>query len=196
MNKSETLWYRPFSHFSGFVGHHQNDLLESLSFDSSSVYQNSEGHQPIAAFNFSMKSPAATNNDGQKYIEFSPKNKYFFITHFEMQQRIDGYDINFIQKWRFEGSNDKNEWTLLDSGESDKNFLTKGQIKLLSTKKGIYKYFRLKEIAGTILVVQKIDIYGFLCDSAEECSVSFLFLKSSKCLNILSLQPLFLHILI
>ena len=196
MDKSETYWYRPFSHFSGFVGHHQTNLSNSLTYVSSSVFENSPNYKPISAFDFTSKSPAATDTDGQHYIEFSLTNKYFFITHFEMQQRNDNISNNFIQKWRFEALNDNNEWTLLDSGQSDQIFQAKGQIKLRSTKKGTFKSFRLKETSGGILVVQKIEIYGFACDSVEECSLSFLFHKTSKCMNILSLLPLFLHFLI
>ena len=197
LENSETLWYRPkFGEFFGYIRHHQNDLLESLTFNSSSVYEDARRHNPISAFNYSSEFPAATASDNQRYIVFSPRNKYFFITHFEMQQRIDDSTSNFIKNWRFEGLTEQNEWILLDSGQSETSFQENGKTKLRSTKKGIYKSFRLSEHTDILLVVQKIEIYGFVCESIEECALSLLFRKTSKCFNTFSLLPLFLYLLI
>ena len=166
--------YRPFKEFQGFVGNHQNNIEDVLDISSSSVFQNHSVNAPISAFNYSSSYPAATDRDGKYSIFFSLKSTYFFITHYQLQQRDDEYRSNFLDHWSFEGSIDDDHWYVLDSTKADQSFMKNGAILLIRTKNKATKHFRLRNLVKDLIVVNKIEIYGVLCDSLAHCSFSCL----------------------
>ena len=85
-----------------------------------------------------------------------------------MKQRSD-IDSDLLKKWKFEGSNDEYTWTKLDENSQDKSFSKLGSSKYFSCKRGIYQSFRLTELKGEILTVQRIEIYGIFCHTREIC---------------------------
>ena len=177
-----TLWYRPFENFTGFVGSNQENITKLLSFTDSSNFEDKTYYDASSAFNYSFESPAALYDDskGDRYLQFHFNYHSFFITHYELMQRTDSSTANFMDTWKLEGSNDNKTWTLLDTRTSDADFKRNGQIRLFPTKKGSYNYFKLSEIKDILLVVQQIDVYGFLCETREQCKLSYLFMKTQS----------------
>ena len=186
-----TKWYRPFTQFKGLVGSNQENIFDILTPFSSSIFPSNNSrkdYSPSQAFNFSS-SESATQPD-ERWISFSLTNSYFFITHYEIQQRTS-ISHNLMYKWSFFGSNDNETWTKLDTTKADSDFRQPGKSKLITCNhKGPFKHFKLQEESEWILVVQQIDIYGFWCDSKEHCRLSWIYQKTNNILLKLFSSPL------
>ena len=178
---TKTTWYRPFFSFKGLVGSNQENIFDILTPFASYVYPNEDDYTfyaPSNAFNFSTPVPSATWSE--KWISFSLTNSYFFITHYEIQQRRNLSD-NLMKKWSFFGSNDNIKWIKLDTTEADDDFRKPNMSKLISCHKGAFKHFKLKEESSEdLLVVLQIDVYGFWCDTKEHCRLSWIFQKTNN----------------
>ena len=187
-----TQWYRPFSLFSGFVGSNQNNIFEIITPNSSSVYHGLYSHIPHFAFNYSDSRSAATSglDPGCRCISFTLINSSFYITHYEIKQRPDSFD-NYLKKWSFYGSKDNENWELLDTSEGDNDFLNPGKTKLIKCHNGAFQHFRLQELEDVLLVVNQIEIYGFWCNTKEQCLLSWIFHKTNKIHPQLFYSPLF-----
>ena len=167
--------------FNGFIFSIQGNVDSYIEYKSGSIFQNSSVHQIENAFKYEKdEHPAATEEE--KWIYFTIKNYFFYITHYELKQRKD-YISNLLTNWSFEGSNDETDWTLLDQSATDESFNKTDASKLFPCKRGIYQNFRLTELKEVILTVQRIDIYGILCQSKEIC-MQHLYMKTSVMRNI------------
>ena len=173
-----TIWYRPNGNFTGFVSQHQQGIENYLQIENSSVF--GTNHLVIKAFDYSDDYyAAATYLENERWISFLFKNHYFYVTHYEIKQRIESHD-HFMLKWTFEALNKYDEWVQLDVSETDQNFNQSGAVKLIPCKKGVYKQFRIRELKQQLLAICRIEIYGFLCEDLESCKLSWIYFKSCK----------------
>ena len=121
------------------------------------------------------------------WISFTLKNnKSFYITHYELQQRKDASISDFHRNWVFEGKR-KTYWTILDRQIINDNdpYRTNAASKVFTSKHGNFDSFRVRSMIKGILVIQKIEIYGYLCENSTLCQLDFLF-QHHTCHNILS----------
>jgi hypothetical protein len=174
----KTECYRPPSNneFSGFVSHVQENLLNRISVDSSTPY-NSD-HIPIRAFNWSNNFPWASRGNEYGWISFSFIQNPFYITHYQLKQRTD-YNVSFLESWVFEGSNDGVNWSIIDRRNNPTGFVSKGQIKLFECHSGNFKHFRItSNTINTVVTIQRIEVYGFYCNTETGCNLYNLFHQS------------------
>ena len=186
-------WYKPKTPFTGLVNSCQGFCSSILNISYSGVWS-SDRYLPSNAFNYSSSFPAATSsgNDGN-WIKFSLKNnKYFYITHYELRQRSSTND-SLLKSWVFQAYDKNNEIVTLDQQNASDEFFKINGEQLFTTKKGVFNSFELKEQQGFELVIQRIEIYGFLCDTYNEC-ISILLKKTCSCHNY-NIKPL-LYLLI
>ena len=137
----------PLSNFTGFISHIQGKVDDYITCNSSSVWLNHTQNYPEVAFKYDLTDfPAATNTtDEEKWISFSLINAYFYITHYELKQRVRTV-ADFLSKWNFEASYDKQNWITLDTSSADEEFDKLGAHKLFPCKSGIFQHFRLHEL--------------------------------------------------
>ena len=173
MNNS--VFFRPIGKLTGYINTLQDSELfdRNIAINYSSIY---ESYNPKSAFNHSTNAISVLKNGA--WLSFTLKDKYFYITHYEIQQR--DYTLNDVLKnWTFEGSNDMTSWHLLDRKiiNSDDPFYALEASKVFVSKRGVFNSFRIKQSVG-LLVINKIEIYGFLCDTKEYCQLNYMFRRS------------------
>ena len=171
--------FQPTAHFTGFINHIQGKIDSYLTISSGSLYQNQQMHNPQNAFNYDSTTHAAATDRTEKWISFSFKNNYFYVTHYELQQRSETTD-HLMKNWSFEAKNDLGEWMKLDTSFQDKDFDECGDQKLFPCKKGIYQHFRIHEEEQEILTLKRIDIYGIFCNTKDVC-MRYIYKFNSKC---------------
>ena len=96
--------------------------------------------------------------------------------YYEFQQRNDYGTSNFNSEWVFEGSNDNNTWSRLDYKKikSTDAFSQKGSTKLFSIKSSkAFHHYRIRNVEekNSLLIIQKFDIYGYKCETYDECKI-------------------------
>ena len=176
----DVFWYQPNESytFSGFVSHHQSNIEDVLEYHLSSLF--SSVHPASRAFDYSNDvTPAATKSNADNYLSFSFIDHYFYITHYEIQQIGDQVG-DFMEEWKFEGSNDGSNWDLLGTGKADSSFNMIRARKLNECKKGLYQYFKLTEVGQVRLVIQGIEVYGVYCENSWTCKQLFSGLHSVR----------------
>ena len=160
--------FKPTEHFTGFINHIQGNVDSYLTIDSGSIYQNASTHDPQIAFNYTSTTHAAATDTNGKWISFSFEDDYFYVTHYELQQRLET-NSSLMEKWSFEATNDLGSWITLDTSSQAEDFHKIGDQKLFPCKKGVYQHFRIREEEQEILTLQRIDIYGIFCHTQEVC---------------------------
>ena len=165
-------WYKPKTAFSGLVNSCQNDC--TTLFDITSSSQWSPNNPPTNAFSWSSQHSAATTTERDgNWIRFALKNnKYFYITHYELKQRNDSSD-SLLKSWVFQAFDSKNNVITLDEQNATADFYIQGAEQLFPAKKGIFNSFQLKDQQRYELVIKRIEIYGIICNSYEECQSLF-----------------------
>ena len=180
-----SFWYPKIVHFKGYVSTLQSSINEiqlNLNIEISAKYPNGT-YQDENAFNHQSRYPsvASPTDMDNSWISFNlTENKSFYITHYELKQRQDDSVSNFHQKWVFEGSLNGSHWKVLDTqilSRSD-SYLSHGAERTFHVQRGNYNAFRLRSLEHAILVVQKIEIYGYLCNESSLCNLNFLFFHS------------------
>ena len=171
-----SVFFRPLTKLSGYISTLQdpNEFDSNISLNYSSIYLE---YNPKSAFYHNSNSISVLKNSS--WLSFTLKNKYFYITHYELQQRKDTVS-NFLVNWAFEGSNDHEKWKSIDkrSIESNDPFCSLGASRIFKAKPGVFKSFRIKQQG--LLVINKIEIYGFLCNTKEYCQLNSLMKGSCK----------------
>ena len=171
-----SVFFRPLTKLSGYISTLQdtNDFNNKISINHSLIYQT---YDPISAFRYN--SDAISVLSGDCWLSFTLKNNYFYITHYELHQRRSTFS-NLLENWVFEGSNDDKTWKILDRKviKSNDPFYSLDASKVFKAKQGVYQSFKLKH--SGLLVLNKIEIYGFLCDTKEYCQLNSLFKRSCK----------------
>ena len=111
------IYYPPNGGFSGYIYSIQGKLLDSIDakYSQNNEYKNS--YYVYNAFNHTSTEPSVDNDE--YFVQFSLKKGNFFITHYEIQQRTDGYNSNLLKEWVFEGSNDEQTWFIIDKQNTD-----------------------------------------------------------------------------
>lgn len=118
--------------------------------------------------------------DFNQYIQVKLMHKVFISGYaFERWERFPGV---YMMNWRFLGSVDGNEWSLLDEHVNDSIFSNTYAIRP-NVKKGVYNYFRIlntglnhydnlsdTNIVRTILYMRYLDLYGVICYN-DQCSI-------------------------
>ena len=177
-----SFWYPKAAHFTGYIStlqSNKNDITSNLKIDSSGqvrTYYNEN------AFNYQSNIPTVANitETGDPWITFNLTNeKSFYLTHYELQQRNDAIS-NFHHKWVFEGSLNGSYWKVLDTQNIDKSdsyFKPKAE-RIFPVIKGNFNAFRIRSLVHGILVVQKIEIYGYLCNESSLCQLNFLYFQT------------------
>ena len=90
-----SIFFQPSQqNFSGLISTCQGFCDEFLYIDISEVYN--EYFDKKYAFDFSKGTTATKDSEG--WISFSLKEKYFYITHYELQQRTNSQD-NLMEIW-------------------------------------------------------------------------------------------------
>lgn len=190
----KTEWYRPSSSssFSGFISSIQNNLSDSIDTYSTKIYN--ENHMPIKALNWNSIHPWASSDGENGIISFSLKQKPFYITHYQLQQRTE-YNASFLSSWKFQGSNNNETWQTIDRRNSPTGFVSNGEVRIFNCKNGNFKYFRIFSESLICVTIKKIEIYGFYCNESSECNLNHLF-RHSCSLNRNSHFSLFIIFLI
>ena len=174
-------WFQPSNEeFTGIVNSCQGHCEDDFTIESPSVFNEgtNEPYSPSIAFNWNYtKFPAATLN-GEKWISFSHNSKSIFVTHYELMQRLNTDIENKMRDWVFEGSLDGENWKILDHSKSDDSFIHNGTHKLFKCKEGVFTNYRVRELFSERIILQRIEIYGFLCETFDECKLSYLFYKT------------------
>ena len=173
--------------FEGFISSLQDKQQDQyIEIQESAVYRDPYlTYKAEFAFNYSSYFPAAVNVDSKNvsWISFSLKSdKSFFITHYQLLQRTDTGVNDCLVNFTFEGSNDQQNWIPLSVQHisNEDSFSKPKGSKLFQSRKGNFKHFRLRKHLrndGTahLLVIQKIEIYGYLCNNTEECNLQSLY---------------------
>ena len=114
----------------------------------------------------------ATQNISESNIVFSLKMNAIRITHYSLKTRPNN-EIHYTKNWRFEGSNNGETWTILDSHQNSEVLSGLNITKVFKVQKsGLYSYFRLIQIGKNsngnyYLVVNNVDIFGKLCSKED-----------------------------
>ena len=168
--------FRHKANFSGFIYQIQGNIDSFISIDAGTIFMGrEESNAPRRAFDYSITGTVAATDSTDKWISFSLLNEsYFYITHYELQQR-KREAVHFMEQWSFEAY-DGNNWTKLDTSWNDDSFNKTGAQKIMPCTRGIYQQFRIREEGQNILVLNRIDIYGIFCQNKEIC-ISYLRLK-------------------
>ena len=184
---SSLYLYRPCSNIlCGVVSDHQDQLDEVFTTESSEIFASQ--YSPMKIIDHQNVIPFASKHaDGWVTVGF--KNHFLFISHYSISQRYDGHETSYIKGWFIEGSLDNNTWTILDHKKDMASIASQGHNSTYETRRGVYRYFRLRSNQEYIIVVGRIDFYGVICQSLEECS---LFNNSTQvCSFFASLQTCF-----
>lgn len=106
-------------------------------------------------FSYSEKNIVDLHNSQNYYQSNEVSNawlKYDFIgrkinlTHYSIRNRHD-YDANHVRNWVIEGSNNNNEWTILDTHQNDETMKGRNGVHTFEIKKHeeYYRYLRLRQ---------------------------------------------------
>ena len=163
--------FRHKANFSGFIYQIQGNIDSFISIDAGTIFMGrEESNAPRRAFDYPITGTVAATDSTDKWISFSLLNEsYFYITHYELQQR-KREAVHFMEQWSFEAYDDKNNnWIKLDTSSQDESFNYLGAQKVFSCKRGVFKHFRIHEEKQKYLVLQRIDVYGVFCQNKEIC---------------------------
>lgn len=169
-------YFIPESSFSGYVNSIQgNTISDFFEIHISELYSNK--YMPENAFDYLSYYP--TVSKGEFWINFTLKNKYIYLTHYELKQRSDGGVNDLFINWTLEGSLGDERPRIIDRKfmKDNDEFVKVNSSRIFKAKRGIYKSFKLSK-PQKLLVLQRIDLYGAVCSTIEECK-SFINAKNS-----------------
>ena len=142
--------------------------------NSSSYYGNIYS---IISYNFTgdfAKDCFATQSLSNSYVEFEFVNHRMRISHYGILTR-PGLSANFLKTWKFQGMNEKNEWTTLHYKNNSNDLVGLNISKVYKTKSTTNTFKRLRIIQtgpnsdnSYHLVLNNIDFFGTLCSDKEQ----------------------------
>ena len=198
-----SFWYPKSTHFTGYISTLQSGLDEITSNLNISYSEPYGTYYKENAFYYNSIIPtvAKFTETETPWICFNlTNNKSFYITHYELKQRSDGAESDFHKQWAFEASLNEKNWKILDTQNiavTDSYYSQKAE-RTFPTTRGNFNAFRIRSLKETILVIQKIEIYGYLCNNSSDCNLNFLFFQTHH--SFISLKwfanMLFIHFLI
>ena len=180
------FWHPQTSNFQGYISTLQkrsNDISSYINIEILKIFESQ--YDKENAFKYDSIFPSVVNIAENEYpwYKFSfTGNKTFFITHYQLQQLTDSSYKNFLTQWSFEGSNDGISWKILDIQKISKgnSFNQNGSQRIFPTKKGNFKYFRIRCLNENLLVIQKIEIYGYICQNSSLCNLNYIYMHTSE----------------
>ena len=136
----------------------------------------------------------ASGNDNNSNFLFHLQKHSVRLTNYAIKTRPNG--TNFLMNWKFEGSNNGETWTELDSHQDSDDLCGNNITKVYKVRKnGLFSYFRLLQtginsLGNHHLVLNNIELFGKLCPNDDEiCSISSNFRCSLKIPILKDLKP-------
>ena len=180
------FWHPQSNDFQGYISTLQeksNEISSYINIEILKVYL--PQYTKENAFKYDSQIPSVVNltENENPWFKFSfTYDKTFFITHYQLQQRDDSSQVNFLSQWSFEGSNDDISWRILDIQKISQgnSFYKNGSQRIFPTKTGNFKYFRIRSLIPNLLVIQKIEIYGYLCQNSSLCNLHYIYMRTAE----------------
>jgi hypothetical protein len=130
-------------------------------------------HQCWEIVNYDWNSYFYTANSANSWIQFDFKDRSVSLSHYALKS--DGQNCHHLLQWQLSGSNNGNEWTIVDernTQELNGNYVTKMyHCSATSSVSQYYRYIRLtqtgKNSSGSdYLMLANIEFFGSMVNSA------------------------------
>lgn len=144
---------------------HENKTIEITS----NSYQRS-GH-PMNLVDYKKNSEYHSNNDVNTFICFDFKDKKVQITNYSIKSESRSKNNCHLRNWVIEGSNDNNQWEIIDEHSNDSSLNSSHAVSIFNTKNTSesYRYIRLRQTGPSwnyggpyYLFIANIEFFGKL----------------------------------